>query len=521
MLAYAAGDAAAFDALYARHKGGVYRYLLRHCGHAGIADELFQDVWMNVIRARATYVPSAKFTTWLYRIAHNRLIDHWRATGHVELVTAGPDDDADDPLDAIPAARDDEPEARASTREASERLEGGVRRAAGGAARSVPAAPGRRARARRDRRAHRRRRRDRQEPHPLRRHEAARRAWRSAMTTPDPRRPRAISRSARRRGVARGCRARSRRRPLDAAILRRGAARSRREAAARRRARQRWPARRRWWPLAAAATIAAIAVGVLQLTPPDQLGAPPAETTIVTDMPAPAATACAGNGDDPARAQAEATPPQAVGKRPPRRRHRAPMRARRAVPQAAAPTRQRRRGTRQRRARAASRGAADAERPPPPSAADATRRTRAAARDAAAPAPSARNRASRSAADARRVRSAAGAPRRCVGAARPGCRHPRRRRHARSARQESARRATRAARQDGGADAPPMPAPARRAPRIAAPLPVPDWIALIRRLRDEGKSADAAKELAAFRAAHADHEKLLPPDLRDWRPPEK
>ena len=122
MLAYAAGDAAAFDALYARHKGGVYRYLLRHCGHAGVADELFQDVWMNVIRARASYVPSAKFTTWLYRIAHNRLIDHWRATGHVELVTAGPDDDADDPLDAIPAAR--ERRARGPRRRARDRRSG-------------------------------------------------------------------------------------------------------------------------------------------------------------------------------------------------------------------------------------------------------------------------------------------------------------------------------------------------------------------------------------------------------------
>ena len=122
MLAYAAGDAAAFDALYARHKGGVYRYMLRHCGHAGVADELFQDVWMNVIRARALYVPSAKLTTWLYRIAHNRLIDHWRATGHIELVTHGPDDDVDDPLDALPAASGDEPEVRAGAREAAERL---------------------------------------------------------------------------------------------------------------------------------------------------------------------------------------------------------------------------------------------------------------------------------------------------------------------------------------------------------------------------------------------------------------
>lgn len=50
-------------------------------------------------------------------------------------------------------------------------------------------------------------------------------------------------------------------------------------------------------------------------------------------------------------------------------------------------------------------------------------------------------------------------------------------------------------------------------------LSVADWIALIRRLRAEGKTTEAAKELAAFRTAHADHEKLLPPDLRDWHPP--
>jgi RNA polymerase sigma-70 factor (ECF subfamily) len=122
MLAYAAGDAAAFDALYARHKGGLYRYVLRQCTHAGVAEELFQDVWMNVLRARASYVPSARFATWLYRIAHNRLIDHWRAMGQVELVSAGVDDDDDDPLAAIPAARTDEPDIRASEREVSGRL---------------------------------------------------------------------------------------------------------------------------------------------------------------------------------------------------------------------------------------------------------------------------------------------------------------------------------------------------------------------------------------------------------------
>jgi RNA polymerase sigma-70 factor (ECF subfamily) len=121
MRSYAGGDAAAFDLLYARHKGGVYRYLLRHCGNAGTADELFQDVWMNVIRARESYAPSAKFATWIYRIAHNRVIDHWRATGRVELVHAGPDDD-DDLLDAVPGARGDEPEVRAGANEIGARL---------------------------------------------------------------------------------------------------------------------------------------------------------------------------------------------------------------------------------------------------------------------------------------------------------------------------------------------------------------------------------------------------------------
>jgi hypothetical protein len=66
-------------------------------------------------------------------------------------------------------------------------------------------------------------------------------------------------------------------------------------------------------------------------------------------------------------------------------------------------------------------------------------------------------------------------------------------------------------------------APAAMAPRleVGAQLPAADWIALIRRLRDEGRNDEAAKELAAFRDAYPDHQQRLPPDLRDWRAPEK
>jgi RNA polymerase sigma-70 factor (ECF subfamily) len=125
MLAYAAGDAAAFDTLYARHKGGVYRYLLRQCRQQGVADELFQDVWMNLIRARESYAPTAKFTTWLYRLAHNRMVDHFRASGHLTLVSAD-DETHEETVISLPAARVTQPEQRTENRELGDRLRAAV-----------------------------------------------------------------------------------------------------------------------------------------------------------------------------------------------------------------------------------------------------------------------------------------------------------------------------------------------------------------------------------------------------------
>lgn len=80
MLNYVAGDVAAFETLYLRHKGAVYRYLLRLSNNRAIAEELFQDVWMKLIQARESYIASAKFTTYLYKLAHNHFIDHYRKT---------------------------------------------------------------------------------------------------------------------------------------------------------------------------------------------------------------------------------------------------------------------------------------------------------------------------------------------------------------------------------------------------------------------------------------------------------
>ena len=82
MLAYGAGDLGAFQALYARHRGPLFRHLSRQLRDASLAEEVFQDVWQRVIAARERYRPEAKFGTWLFQIAHNRLADHWRGKQH-------------------------------------------------------------------------------------------------------------------------------------------------------------------------------------------------------------------------------------------------------------------------------------------------------------------------------------------------------------------------------------------------------------------------------------------------------
>ena len=78
MLAYAHGDVIAFEQLYKRHRGTLYRFLLRSLKHRADADEVFQETWSRAIGARERYRADAKFTTWLLQIAHNLVIDRFR-----------------------------------------------------------------------------------------------------------------------------------------------------------------------------------------------------------------------------------------------------------------------------------------------------------------------------------------------------------------------------------------------------------------------------------------------------------
>jgi len=129
MLAYQAGDEAAFDALFARFSGPLLGYLRRMVGEAAIAEELLQETFLRVARARERYTPDARFSTWIYtiatRLALNELRRSFRRAPHESTSDSG---DADDgpglQLAAGQPGVDDEAHLRRASSEVEEALAG-------------------------------------------------------------------------------------------------------------------------------------------------------------------------------------------------------------------------------------------------------------------------------------------------------------------------------------------------------------------------------------------------------------
>ena len=97
MLAYAGGDKAAFDALYARHESGLYRFVRRLLGVrlSSEVDEVFQETWERIVKARASFSPErASWRTWAFTIAHNLAMDRLRLSGR-EVSFYAHDEDGD------------------------------------------------------------------------------------------------------------------------------------------------------------------------------------------------------------------------------------------------------------------------------------------------------------------------------------------------------------------------------------------------------------------------------------------
>ncbi|MFO1494208.1 MAG: sigma-70 family RNA polymerase sigma factor [Lysobacterales bacterium] len=114
MLRYAAGEARAFELLYARFRTRLLRYLTRLTGQSAVAEELFQETWGRVIDHRQRYTPSARFAAWLFRIAHHLAIDHLRRQ-HPTVA-------ADEVLLQFPGLPEDDPALRLDQDEQVRRL---------------------------------------------------------------------------------------------------------------------------------------------------------------------------------------------------------------------------------------------------------------------------------------------------------------------------------------------------------------------------------------------------------------
>jgi len=96
MVRYGRGDRDAFDELYRRHRAGLHRFIRRMAGPE--ADEVFQEVWLAVIKSRQRYEPTARFMTYLYTIAHHRAVARLRRKGRYD----GDSDDGDATADDAP-----------------------------------------------------------------------------------------------------------------------------------------------------------------------------------------------------------------------------------------------------------------------------------------------------------------------------------------------------------------------------------------------------------------------------------
>jgi RNA polymerase sigma-70 factor, ECF subfamily len=114
MLRVAAGDESSFNYLVEKYHRPMIHFLYRMVHNQSIAEELAQEVFLRVYRARDSYRAEARFTTWLYRIATNLAVNHARDTRHERTVQTVYLDAPDEETGTTPDLADDEPTAEQS-----------------------------------------------------------------------------------------------------------------------------------------------------------------------------------------------------------------------------------------------------------------------------------------------------------------------------------------------------------------------------------------------------------------------
>jgi RNA polymerase sigma-70 factor (ECF subfamily) len=109
MLRVAAGDEAGYNYLVAKYHRPMIHFLYRMVHNQAVAEELAQEVFLRVYRARDSYRAEARFTTWLYRIATNLAVNHARDTRHERAAQTIYLDAPDEETGMSPDLADNEP----------------------------------------------------------------------------------------------------------------------------------------------------------------------------------------------------------------------------------------------------------------------------------------------------------------------------------------------------------------------------------------------------------------------------
>lgn len=105
MLRVKEGDGASFAVLLDKHRSSVVHFLYRMIQNQAVSEELAQEVFLRVYRSRATYEPTAKFTTWLFRIATHLALNSLRDGKHERMQERLDDDSSDLPVRQVSDTR--------------------------------------------------------------------------------------------------------------------------------------------------------------------------------------------------------------------------------------------------------------------------------------------------------------------------------------------------------------------------------------------------------------------------------
>ena len=127
MARYAQDEEAAFEILLARYRQPIFGFLYRYLGRTDKAEDVFQDVFYEVIRARKRFRPESRFASWVFSIARNRAVDRLRRNGFREMesldVQINPHDPNGDSRLSLLVSGDTGPDEILLTRELERALE--------------------------------------------------------------------------------------------------------------------------------------------------------------------------------------------------------------------------------------------------------------------------------------------------------------------------------------------------------------------------------------------------------------